>query len=119
MSETPTNTSSRQVPASLHHGTGWSGGRLLKKLALLALLVFMLVLPLYIDEFWLRTGFAVFGSIIGAVGLNLLVGTTGQLSLGHAFSSWLSAPSPTPTSPARAAVRPTRTAACSGRRSWA
>ena len=33
------------------------------------------------QEFWLRTGFAVFGAIIGALGLNLLVGTTGQLSL--------------------------------------
>ena len=37
------------------------------------------------DEFWLRTGFAVFGAIVGAIGLNLLVGTTGQLSLAHAF----------------------------------
>src|SRR6476659_1476708 len=49
------------------------------------LLVVMLIAPLYVDEFWLRTGFAVFGAIIGAVGLNLLVGTTGQLSLAHAF----------------------------------
>ena len=45
----------------------------------------LLLLPLYVDEFWLRTGFAVFGAIIGALGLNLLVGTTGQLSLAHAF----------------------------------
>jgi branched-chain amino acid transport system permease protein len=51
----------------------------------LAVLVVLLVLPLYVDEFWLRTGFAVSGAVIGAVGLNLLVGTTGQLSLGHAF----------------------------------
>nr|WP_281386086.1 branched-chain amino acid ABC transporter permease [Nocardioides luti] len=42
-------------------------------------------MPLYVEEFWLRTGFAVFGAVIGAVGLNLLVGTTGQLSLAHAF----------------------------------
>jgi branched-chain amino acid transport system permease protein len=47
--------------------------------------VLLLLLPLYVQEFWLRTGFAVFGAIIGAVGLNLLVGTTGQLSLAHAF----------------------------------
>ena len=60
-------------------------GRLLQLVAALALLVVLLALPLYVDEFWLRTGFAVFGAIIGAVGLNLLVGTTGQLSLGHAF----------------------------------
>jgi len=48
-------------------------------------LVLLLVTPIYVEEFWLRTGFAVFGAIIGAIGLNLLVGTTGQLSLAHAF----------------------------------
>ena len=48
-------------------------------------LLLMLVAPVYVEEFWLRTGFAVFGAIIGAIGLNLLVGTTGQLSLAHAF----------------------------------
>jgi branched-chain amino acid transport system permease protein len=47
--------------------------------------VVLLLVPLYVDEFWLRTGFAVFGAIVGAIGLNLLVGTTGQLSLAHAF----------------------------------
>src|SRR3954466_9057261 len=45
----------------------------------------MLALPLYVEEFWLRTGFAVFTAIVGAIGLNLLVGTTGLLSLAHAF----------------------------------
>ncbi|TFV63778.1 branched-chain amino acid ABC transporter permease [Geodermatophilus sp. DF01-2] len=58
---------------------------LVKPLLVAALLVFLLVFPLYFDEFWLRTGFAVFGAIVGAIGLNLLVGTTGQLSLAHAF----------------------------------
>jgi branched-chain amino acid transport system permease protein len=57
----------------------------LRALVLLAVLVVALALPLYVDEFWLRTGFAVSGAVIGAVGLNLLVGTTGQLSLAHAF----------------------------------
>ncbi len=56
-----------------------------KPIGLLALLVLLLILPLYVEEFWLRTGFAVFGAVVGAVGLNLLVGTTGQLSLAHAF----------------------------------
>src|SRR4051812_36398414 len=49
------------------------------------ILVLALIAPLYVEEFWLRTGFAVFGAIVGAIGLNLLVGTTGQLSLAHAF----------------------------------
>jgi branched-chain amino acid transport system permease protein len=50
-----------------------------------AALVVLLLVPFYVEEFWLRTGFAVFGAIVGAIGLNLLVGTTGQLSLAHAF----------------------------------
>ncbi|MGY1785159.1 branched-chain amino acid ABC transporter permease [Geodermatophilus sp. SYSU D00698] len=59
--------------------------RFLKPLLLVAFLVVLLVLPLYVEEFWLRTGFAVAGAIVGAIGLNLLVGTSGQLSLAHAF----------------------------------
>jgi branched-chain amino acid transport system permease protein len=61
------------------------GRRLLRPLLLVALLVVLLLLPLYVEEFWLRTGFAAFGAIVGAIGLNLLVGNTGQLSLAHAF----------------------------------
>ncbi len=64
---------------------GPSGGFTLRRLLLAVALVLMLVAPIYVEEFWLRTGFAVFGAIIGAIGLNLLVGTTGQLSLAHAF----------------------------------
>jgi branched-chain amino acid transport system permease protein len=58
---------------------------LLRPLVLAVALVVLLVLPLYVEEFWLRTGFAVCGAIVGAIGLNLLVGTSGQLSLAHAF----------------------------------
>ncbi|RBY80573.1 branched-chain amino acid ABC transporter permease [Geodermatophilus sp. TF02-6] len=58
---------------------------LLRPLLTAALLVVLLAVPFYVDEFWLRTGFAVFGAAVGAIGLNLLVGTTGQLSLAHAF----------------------------------
>src|SRR3954466_7820977 len=50
-----------------------------------AILVVLLLAPFYVEEFWLRTGFAVFGAIVGAIGLNLLVGTTGQLSLAQGF----------------------------------
>lgn len=56
------------------------------RLGLLAVAaVLLLIAPIYVDGFWLRTGFAACGAIIGAIGLNLLVGTTGQLSLAHAF----------------------------------
>ena len=61
-------------------------GRSWLKLGLLLLaLVVLLLVPVYLEAFWLRLGFAAFGAIIGAIGLNLLVGTTGQLSLAHAF----------------------------------
>jgi branched-chain amino acid transport system permease protein len=58
---------------------------LVKTLLLVAFVVVLLLVPIYVQEFWLRTGFAVFGAIVGAIGLNLLVGTAGQLSLAHAF----------------------------------
>jgi branched-chain amino acid transport system permease protein len=57
----------------------------IRAVVMAVVLVVLLIAPLYVDEFWLRTGFAVFGAIVGAIGLNLLVGTTGQLSLAHAF----------------------------------
>jgi branched-chain amino acid transport system permease protein len=85
VSESTTTVREREAPSSEGRGTNWSTGRAAKLLAMLALFVVLLALPLYVDEFWLRTGFAVFAAIIGALGLNLLVGTTGQLSLGHAF----------------------------------
>ncbi len=84
MSET-TSVREPEAEGRAPRRTRRSKGRALKVVAVLAVVVVLLALPLYVQEFWLRTGFAVFGAIIGAVGLNLLVGTTGQLSLGHAF----------------------------------
>jgi branched-chain amino acid transport system permease protein len=77
---TTTPSSTEASPGSAN----WRS-RALRVGATVVVLVVLLALPLYIDEFWLRTGFAVTGAVIGAIGLNLLVGTTGQLSLGHAF----------------------------------
>lgn len=76
-SRPPDSASAPTVPAR--------SGRAPRVVAIVVVLVVLLALPLFIDEFWLRTGFAVAGAIIGAIGLNLLVGTTGQLSLAHAF----------------------------------
>ena len=54
--------------------------------AILALLVLMVVLPLsYTDTFWLRVLNLAGIAAIGAIGLNLLTGFAGQVSLGHAF----------------------------------
>ena len=59
--------------------------RAVRPLLLIAILVLLLIVPFYVEEFWLRTGFAICGAVVGALGLNLLVGTSGQLSLAHSF----------------------------------
>jgi len=69
-----------RAATSRRPGRSW-----LRPVVLAVLLLVLLVLPLYVEEFWLRTGFAVFGAAVGAIGLNLLVGTSGQLSLAHSF----------------------------------
>lgn len=45
----------------------------------------LLVLPFYLDRFWLQAGLFAMAAAIGAIGINLLTGATGQLSMGHAF----------------------------------
>ncbi|WLW51150.1 branched-chain amino acid ABC transporter permease [Streptomyces sp. YU58] len=61
----------RAVPARLYV---WAAGALL-----------LLALPFYLDRFWLQAGLFAMAAAIGAIGLNLLTGATGQLSMGHAF----------------------------------
>ena len=81
-----TATVGEQVATAPPPAARRKGGLLSVRTAVIVLaLLLLLVAPIYVQEFWLRTGFAVFGAIIGAIGLNLLVGTTGQLSLAHAF----------------------------------
>jgi branched-chain amino acid transport system permease protein len=55
-----------------------------RRLGVLGLVVVALALPLVLQDFWLQLGLFVMATAIGAVGLTLLVGTAGQLSLGHA-----------------------------------
>ncbi|MER7347453.1 branched-chain amino acid ABC transporter permease [Streptomyces aurantiacus] len=47
--------------------------------------VLLLALPFYLDRFWLQAGLFAMAAAIGAIGINLLTGATGQLSMGHAF----------------------------------
>jgi branched-chain amino acid transport system permease protein len=59
--------------------------RLISRVALGGLVLFLLWLPQYAEGFWLQTGLFAMSAAIGAIGLTLLVGVTGQLSLAHAF----------------------------------
>jgi branched-chain amino acid transport system permease protein len=56
-----------------------------KQAALLAVAILAIVLPFGLDAFQLSTATFVLIAAIGALGLNLLTGYTGQISLGHAF----------------------------------
>ncbi|MFF3646628.1 branched-chain amino acid ABC transporter permease [Streptomyces sp. NPDC002564] len=47
--------------------------------------VVLLAVPFYLDRFWLQAGLFAMAAAIGAIGINLLTGATGQLSMGHAF----------------------------------
>jgi branched-chain amino acid transport system permease protein len=55
------------------------------QVGLVALAVLWLLAPLNLDDFWLSVLNYVGVTAIGAIGLNLLTGYTGQISLGHAF----------------------------------
>ncbi|MGW7415974.1 branched-chain amino acid ABC transporter permease [Streptomyces sp. NPDC054863] len=50
-----------------------------------ALALVLLALPFYVDRFWLQAGLFAMAAAIAAIGLGLLTGSTGQLSMGHAF----------------------------------
>jgi len=56
-----------------------------KRIGWVALAALLLWLPQYLEGFWLQTGLFAMSSAIGAIGLTLLVGVTGQLSLASAF----------------------------------
>ena len=58
-----------------------SGGRA----AGLALLAVAVVAPFYLDAFWVQVGVFALAAMVAALGLNLLVGEAGQLSLAHSF----------------------------------
>ena len=55
------------------------------RLGWLVLWALLLLAPLQLSEFWEQTGLFAMAAIIGAIGLTILTGTTGQLSLAHAF----------------------------------
>ncbi|HET6550847.1 MAG TPA: branched-chain amino acid ABC transporter permease [Solirubrobacter sp.] len=50
-----------------------------------AVVVVLAALPIYLESFWLQTALFAMASMIAAIGLTLLVGIAGQLSLAHAF----------------------------------
>jgi branched-chain amino acid transport system permease protein len=62
-----------------------SRSTLARRLGWIALFGLLLWLPQYLEGFWLQTGLFAMSAAIAAIGLTLLTGITGQLSLAHAF----------------------------------
>lgn len=56
-----------------------------RTLAWAAAWVVAIALPFYLEAFWMQSGLFAMAAMIGAIGLTILTGTTGQLSLAHAF----------------------------------
>ncbi|MFD9006036.1 branched-chain amino acid ABC transporter permease [Streptomyces sp. NPDC059582] len=56
-----------------------------RAVAAVAAVLLLCALPFYLGAFWLQVGLFSMAAALGAVGLTLLTGTAGQLSLGHAF----------------------------------
>jgi len=50
-----------------------------------AIVVGLAAVPIWFESFWLQTGLFAMAAIIAAIGLTILVGIAGQLSLAHAF----------------------------------
>jgi branched-chain amino acid transport system permease protein len=56
-----------------------------RTIAWIAFALLLLWLPQYAEAFWMQTGLFAMSAAIGAIGLTLLVGVAGQLSLASAF----------------------------------
>ncbi|MFD5875574.1 branched-chain amino acid ABC transporter permease [Streptomyces sp. NPDC060322] len=83
-----TKDATAPAPAAVPPATGTPlAGRLRRPAPYLWLAgsVLLLLFPFYLDRFWLQAGLFAMAAAIGAIGLNLLTGSTGQLSMGHAF----------------------------------
>src|SRR3954453_11833012 len=60
-------------------------GRWIARGAWAVIWIVLLTVPLWLEEFWEQAGLFAMAAIIGAIGLTILTGTAGQLSLAHAF----------------------------------
>lgn len=52
---------------------------------IVVVVVVLAAVPIWFESFWLQTGLFAMAAIIAAIGLTILVGIAGQLSLAHAF----------------------------------
>lgn len=78
-------STARLAPQSAMQRKPRAEARWLKPLLIVVALGILAALPLYLDAQMLKIGAWSMAAAVGAIGLTLLVGTAGQLSLAHAF----------------------------------
>ncbi|MFC6080515.1 branched-chain amino acid ABC transporter permease [Sphaerisporangium aureirubrum] len=64
---------------------GVTRARMVRGVVWAVVVVVAVAIPFYLEGFWLQTGLFAMSAAVGAIGINLLTGSTGQLSMGHAF----------------------------------
>ncbi|WP_326725658.1 branched-chain amino acid ABC transporter permease [Streptomyces sp. NBC_00243] len=88
---TPPGTGRRdQQHKKPHRPAAAAAGSLARRLGTdrtvtVTVLAVLLVLPFYLESFWLQLGLFIFATAVAALGMTLLLGQVGMLSLGHAF----------------------------------
>jgi branched-chain amino acid transport system permease protein len=77
------------LPCSVYHQNyiqdhGWWQTRFIKGKMLLLFAILFVAIPLWADDYWLSVFNQVGYTVLGALGVQLLIGYCGQITLGHA-----------------------------------
>lgn len=89
--DAPVDDRPAEVVAAELAGRRWTTGRLVGLGVKLAAVLVLLAVPLYLEATWLRVGEYAMCGAVAAIGLTLLTGHCGQLSLGTPFFMLLGA----------------------------
>jgi branched-chain amino acid transport system permease protein len=83
--DVPVDDRPAEVVAAEVTGRRWTTGRIVRLAVTLAVLLVLLAIPLYVEATWLRVGEYAMVGAVAAIGLTMLTGHCGQLSLGTPF----------------------------------
>jgi branched-chain amino acid transport system permease protein len=67
-----------------HQDHGWWQTRFIKGKMILLFVILFVVIPLFADSYWLSVCNQIGYTVLGALGVQLLIGFCGQITLGHA-----------------------------------
>ena len=67
-----------------HQDHGWWQTKFIKSKMILLFIILLVVIPLFADSYWLSVCNQIGYTVLGALGVQLLIGFCGQITLGHA-----------------------------------